>query len=147
MKYVFVCMGNTCRSPMAEAIMNAEIEKRRVLGVYAQSCGLMAFDGAPANELAVEAVKKYGVSLDFHSARRINAGILDGAIVLCMEKTLAEYVKSVYPDKKVFDLCAYAGMEGGISDPYGMGQETYDACADKIRRCIVNILTKAGRDK
>ncbi len=140
MRYVFVCMGNTCRSPMAEAIMNGELKKRVISTAYAESCGIMAYEGAPANENAREAVQKYGYSLDLHSARRISAQIVSGAVVLCMEKQLTDYVRKLFPGEKVFDLCAYASVPSGISDPYGMGQETYDACAEKIRMCILNIL-------
>ena len=132
---------------MAEAIMNGELKKRRILDAYAESCGIMAYEGAPANENAREAVSKYGFSLDDHSARRINARIVSGAVVLCMEKSLTDYVRKLFPGERVFDLCAYASVPGGISDPYGLGQETYDACAEKIRMCIVNILKKGERDR
>lgn len=125
---------------MAEAIMNGEIHKRRITDVCAESCGAMAFAGMPANENAREAVQKYGYSLDNHSARRISVHIVSGAVVLCMEKQLADYVRKLFPGERVFDLCAYASVPGEISDPYGMGQETYDACADKIRTCVLNIL-------
>lgn len=142
MRYVFVCMGNTCRSPMAEAIMNGELKKRRITNAYAESCGVMAYEGASANEYAKEAVKKYGFSLDNHSARRINAAIVTNAVVLCMEKQLTDYVRKLFPGEKVFDLCDFTSVSGEISDPYGMGQETYDACAEKIKRCIWIILDK-----
>ena len=147
MRYVFVCMGNTCRSPMAEAVMKMELLKRNARGVSAESCGIMAYEGAGANESAKQAVLKYGCNLDFHSARRINAHIVNGATVLCMEKPLTDYVKNAYPDAEVYDFCAYAGVSGGISDPYGMGQDVYDDCLEKIRGCIEKILDKAGWDR
>lgn len=132
---------------MAEAVMNGELRKRGVSGVFAESCGLMAYDGAGANESAGRAVLRYGLNLDCHSARRINAEIIEDAVVLCMEKPLTDYVKAAFPGAEVYDLCAYAGVSGGISDPYGMGQDVYDACLEKIRNCILNILNKAGWDR
>ncbi len=147
MRYVFVCMGNTCRSPMAEAIMNGELMKRGIRDTYAESCGIMAYEGAGANENARQAVSKYGCNLDFHSARRINCDIVNGALVLCMERSLTDYVKAAFPGADVYDFCAYAGVSGGISDPYGMGQDVYDACLEKIRGCIEKILDKAVRDE
>ncbi len=120
--------------------MNGEISKRRITDTYAESCGVMAYEGAPANENAKKAVQKYGLSLENHAARRINAATVAGAVVLCMERSLTDYARKLFPGEKVFDLCAYASVPGGISDPYGMGQETYDACAEKIRTCILNIL-------
>lgn len=125
---------------MTEAMMTGEIQRLGISDVYAESCGIMAYEGAGANENAVKAVSKYGVSLVFHSARRINADIVSGATVLCMEKHLTDYVKAAFPGAEVYDLCDYAGVGGGISDPYGMGQDVYDSCAEKIRNCIQNIL-------
>lgn len=132
---------------MAEAVMKSEILKRGVRDVYAESCGIMAYEGADANENAKQAVKKYGCTLDFHSARRINADIVNSAVVLCMERALTDYVKAAFPDADVHDFCAYAGVSGGISDPYGMGQEVYDESLKKIRNCIERILDMAGWDK
>ncbi len=122
--------------------MNGELCKRGIRGVWAESCGIMAYEGAAANENAVKAVLKYGYNLDSHSARRINADIVSGATVLCMEKPLTDYVKAAFPDADVYDFCAFAGLSGGISDPYGMGQDVYDRCADKIRECIQSILRR-----
>ncbi len=127
---------------MAEAIMNGELKKRRIVNAYAESCGVMAYEGASANENAKKAVQKYGLSLENHAARRINAAIVTGAVVLCMERSLTDYVRELFPGEKVFDLCDFASVSGEISDPYGMGQETYDACAEKIKRCVLNILDK-----
>ncbi len=132
---------------MAEAIMNGELIKRGVTDAHAESCGVMAFSLSPANEYAKNAVMQYGVSLEAHSARRISADILKGAIVLCMEKSISDYVKALFPGEAVFDLCSYASVPGRISDPYGMDQDTYDACAEKIRMCIVKILQKEEESK
>ena len=127
--------------------MNAELMKRGIQGVYAESCGIMAYEGAGANENAKQACLACNCHLDFHSARRINADIVKGAVVLCMERALTDYVKAAFPGAEVHDFCAYAGVSGGISDPYGMGQGVYDACLQKIRDCIERILDKAGWDK
>ena len=132
---------------MAEAVMMGELQKRNIFDVRVESCGLVAYEGAGANENAKKAVLKFGCSLEFHSARRINAEIVNGATVLCMEKSLSDYVKAAFPGADVHDLCTYAGVSGGISDPYGMGQEVYDMCLEKIRNCIRKIIEKAGWNK
>lgn len=144
MKFVFVCMGNTCRSPMAEALMNAQIKKRGMTDSYALSCGVMACEGAPANGHACEAVLKYGVTLDGHSAERIKRHILEGALVMCMDTMLLRYVKSAFPDADAHDLCEYASVEGTISDPYGLGMGAYEECAMKLNECIGHILDRMG---
>lgn len=144
MRYVFVCMGNTCRSPMAEAIMNEEIRKRGIPNARAESCGVMACEGASANEQAQNALLPYGISLDGHSARRIHSGIVSGALVLCMDPMLVSYVKRNFPDADAHDLCGYASVPGTISDPYGLGAKAYEDCAQKLRACIGQILDRMG---
>lgn len=125
---------------MAEAIMNGELSKRGNFDARAESCGVMAYEGASANENAKQAVSKYGYGLDFHSARRIKSEIVLGSTVFCMDKSLTDCVRAAFPNADVYDLCTYAGVGGAISDPYGMGQDAYDRCAEKIRSCILKIL-------
>ena len=65
MNVLFVCTGNTCRSPMAAALFN-KIAVEKDLDVRIESAGLFANDGEPASENAVAAMKDYGVDLSEH---------------------------------------------------------------------------------
>lgn len=147
MKFVFVCVGNTCRSPMVEAIMNAEIKRRGMKDSYAVSCGVMAFKGSPANENAKETVKAYGLDLEAHASKRINGSLLQGALVLCMEESITSLVRRMYPDADVQSLCGYADLPGEIEDPYGCGLSAYEECFLKMKTCIEIILDKVEKKK
>jgi len=68
---LFVCTGNTCRSPMAEGICRALAEEKG-WSIQAVSCGLAAFPGDPAAPYAVEAARKYGADLTMHRSRPLS---------------------------------------------------------------------------
>ena len=72
MKVLFVCTGNTCRSPMAEGIFRKMMHDRGMEDkVLCQSAGLSAVDGDPVSENAVLACREIGVDISEHTARRI----------------------------------------------------------------------------
>ena len=131
---------------MAEAIMNAEISKRG-MNARADSCGLMAFEGSPANDFALRTLSDMGLDASGHSAKRINYALVRDSVVLCMEKPLKDAVSHMYPEASVFDLCAYSGVSGSIPDPYGFGEAAYSACAEKLEVCISKILDREGNGK
>ena len=79
MKIVCVCTGNTCRSPMAAALLG-----RLLPGIEVTSAGLYAEDGAPASYHALLAMDELGVDISGHMARRFRPGMGEGALLLAM---------------------------------------------------------------
>jgi protein-tyrosine phosphatase len=71
-KIVFVCSGNTCRSPMAEGIFNA-LSKQKGAGHFSLSCGLSAMHGMPASYNAVAAAAEYGADISGHLSRPVTS--------------------------------------------------------------------------
>lgn len=76
-RILFVCTGNTCRSPMAEGIFKKMLADRGVNGVECSSAGLFAMTGDSACDNAVKAAERFGVDISAHRARRITSYILD----------------------------------------------------------------------
>ena len=123
---LFICMGNTCRSPMAEGIF-AQVNKN----VIASSAGLAA-GGEGANEKAILAAKKYGADISAHKSKTVTIEMLKAADVVV---TMTESIKSILPfPEKTVTFYELAGESGDIADPFGQSQEVYESCAREIKR-------------
>ncbi len=119
---LFVCSGNTCRSPMAAALARAH-------GVDAQSAGLNADPGDPAAPEAVYVAQRYGADLRTHEARNVQAKLIrEASQVYAMTNYHAEHLKKRFPQ--------YAErihvLDPSISDPYGWGDDAYETCAKEL---------------
>ena len=137
---VFVCTGNTCRSPMAERFAR-EWLRRNCPTCAAEwrimSAGISAPTGAPASEGACDTVRVSGLSLDDHRTRRLTAEIANDALVLTMTRAQASVARSIAPRARVMTLNAWAGeKDGDVCDPYCGGASEYSACAMQLHRLI-----------
>ena len=135
---VFVCTGNTCRSPMAEGIFNSLPDK----GYFSTSAGIYAADGNRASGNAVLAMTDMKIDIRNHRARALTPEILECAdLVLTMTKNHKEAILSAFPQfsHKVKTLAEFAQTTGDVSDPYGGDIEIYRSCADEIREHIEKI--------
>lgn len=140
--FLFVCSGNTCRSPMAEVIARDILAKERGIrpenleqetGVHFLSAGLSANDFSSANPMARKVVNAMGLSLASHISHPVTPKLLEYADrIFCMTPAHARELLSVMPEisYKVFTL---AQKSGGISDPFGGSIEAYETCARQIR--------------
>jgi protein-tyrosine-phosphatase len=147
-KILLVCTGNTCRSPMAQAIMQKcwedQAEGREELTVI--SAGIGAPNGQPASRQAMEVMAEIGIDLGNHRTMQITGSLVDDAdVILTMTTAHRDYLKSHFPHRIdcIFDLKSYAGEEpGNINDPYGLGLEAYRSTRQQLQELIPKIIAK-----
>ncbi len=128
---VFVCTGNTCRSPMCEGIFNSLPYK----GYYASSAGIFAQNGDKASQNSVLALSEMGINIENHRARQLTPEIIEGAkLIITLTKGHKDAILSLGNNlqNKVITLGEAAGENRDISDPFGGDISIYRACRDEI---------------
>ncbi len=139
-KILFICTGNTCRSPMAEGIFN-KIAKDRELNFRAESCGICTASGLPASENSRIACDEIGVDLKHFKSREISdVDFTDYELIAVMTEAHAEALISF--DVPLEKICILAESRGGISDPYGGDLGRYVICRDEIVFALDELLER-----
>lgn len=140
---LFVCSGNTCRSPMAEAIARKYLADRlsvapdelETKGVNVISAGSYALPGARAAEPAVEALKAMSVDLSRHRSRPLSVELIHQAdFIFTMSESHARAVASLVP--AAADKVSNLDPDGDIEDPIGGDLPLYKEVAQRIRTLI-----------
>lgn len=141
MKILFVCTGNTCRSPMAAGFMN-KAAKENGLDAFAESAGIFAVDGQAATDEAIEAAKRYGVDISAHKATLLNDDMLKSSdLVLTMTQSHKQILFPI-ASEKIYTLNEYAGIDGNIPDPFGGDLDEYVETAEHIAEAIDSVVQR-----
>lgn len=138
MNILFVCTGNTCRSPMAEVMMIELLKEKGIKGVEVSSAGTSVSFSSGASYNSIMTMAKKNIDLTSHTSRMLTDGMLSAAdAVYTMTRSQAAMVKRMFPgfSGKVRPLA-----ERDITDPFGGDLDEYQTCADEIYAGLLNIL-------
>jgi protein-tyrosine-phosphatase len=146
---LFVCTGNTCRSPLAEVLARKAAKERGLADFTASSAGTNAWDGSPASDGALLVGIERQLDIGAHRARKLSRDMVAEAdLVLVMSPAHLEAVRQLGGAGKVHLIDEYAsnGMtSGGVNDPFGGDLDGYREAADALENSIEGMFDRLAR--
>jgi len=146
---LFVCTGNTCRSPLAKGILEKMLKEKRVDFIEAESAGSGTFEGSPAPAYAVETALARDIDLSFHCSRRLNKEMLRKAdLILVMSDEHLQQIELIDEEsfEKAYLLRSFPkrieDKNLSITDPIGKSLDDYNLCFIEIEKEIKRIFPK-----
>ena len=138
-KVLFVCSGNTCRSPMAERILKQKLKDKNIKNIRVSSAGLYAEEGQPMTVEAAQALKHYKVRASAHKSKLLTKEMLSEYDLIIAMTTAHKSALSTYSN--VVSLADYIkGID--VLDPFGQNIEVYKKVCQYLMYAADEIVEK-----
>jgi protein-tyrosine phosphatase len=143
---LFVCSGNTCRSPLAEGIARAALKTRSPQEWAVSSAGTGTTDGLPASEHSIEIARRQGIDIAGHRSRLLDAAMVEEAdLIVTMGARHRSTVGMIDGDALDYTVLITEfgdDFEGDVPDPIGGDEHTYAHTYEMIERCVDTMIEK-----
>ena len=152
MHLLFVCTGNTCRSPLSEVIARSLAQERGLADITVGSAGTSAWSDAAASDGSLLIALEHGLDLGDHRARTLSPELVAHAdLILAMGPHHLDRAEALGGTGKSLLLTSYAGgnesVARAVSDPFGGSLDVYRATFDELTREISAVLDRVGGER
>jgi protein-tyrosine-phosphatase len=146
-RILFVCTGNTCRSPMAESLL----KNRNLSGVEVKSAGIFAVDGSEASPNAKKVLDEQAIKHN-HQASMLTESLVNWSdYILTMTRGHKSSILSMYPESraKVFTIKEFSAKAGSqdVSDPFGGNMEVYRETFQELQELMDKVVQRLEQEK
>ena len=151
MHVLFVCTGNTCRSPLAAALAHRFLVNRG-WEAEVESAGTSAEEDSPASEPARQVAREAGLDLERHRARLLTGPMVREAdLVLVMSARQLEFIRALSPEAidrvhRLRDYATRGALPGDVTDPYGGDTERYRKTLAELRDLVEESLQRGQEE-
>ena len=148
---MLVCTGNTCRSPLAEALLRQALSERGITDIEVTSAGTGAWEGAPASEGAYLVGLEHGLDLSAHRARLVTSDmVLASDLILTMARHHRARMLELGAEGRVHLLGEFAGRAGAaaeVADPFGEDLEVYRQTRDELTGLTTVVAARLAEER